>query len=540
VTQPILKQKNSTATELLGPANLRDPAVIISLSIGALFGVYLLLTSTTNIAPGIWPYDAKRMLEFFLLLLLALAPVANTRIRFEFSNLLAAVPTFIQITLLATFFWGVISVLSNTRSLMQGLNSFSEVALLFSLAPAVIVVAACRRIAGRSFDRLAIGLVALTGLTVGMQELIGVLAAHNAGLDFNFRISLLHFSWPRFYNQVQSWMIPPLLAIPVLFARFRLAHFLCVLVLGLQWYIILATGGRGSFVSIGTAIVFALVFLPAIRSRLIAWQLLGIALGALIFILVMFSFEKRNAPVEIANTIVSSQSTAITETGRNSNAGQSPSGENSFFKQSLGKPMASTSGRIEMWRITVEDIQQHPLLGIGPMNYVCVSQKRIGHPHNFLLQLASEWGIVVAIAVFLTVLYLLWRSILGIRNDVFDSKEDRTLAGLLFTGILAAALHACLSGIMVMPASQVTGILVSGMLVGLYPAARQQQTHRATGLVLAAGIMFSIYLLAIGSYELVTMKKRAELLVPGQDMWPRMWQDAKVCTLYSEQIEVKN
>ncbi|HET6592993.1 MAG TPA: hypothetical protein VFG48_08780, partial [Xanthomonadales bacterium] len=33
-------------------------------------GLYLLLTSTTTLVPGIWPYDAKRMLQFVLLLLL--------------------------------------------------------------------------------------------------------------------------------------------------------------------------------------------------------------------------------------------------------------------------------------------------------------------------------------------------------------------------------------------------------------------------------------------------------------------------------------
>ena len=162
---------------------------------------------------------------------------------------------------------------------MQGLNSFSEVALLSALVLGVFVVAACRRIAGRSFDRVAIGLIAMTGLTVGMQELIGVIAAHNAGVDFNFRISLLHFSWPRFYNQVQSWTIPALVALPLLFARYRLAFFLCALVLGLQWYIILATGARGSFVSIGAAIVLALVFLPTVRWRLLTWQLSGLAAG---------------------------------------------------------------------------------------------------------------------------------------------------------------------------------------------------------------------------------------------------------------------
>ena len=62
-------------------------------------------------------------------------------------------------------------------------------------------------------------------------------------------------------------MVPALAALPLLFARYRLSSVLGVTVLGLQWYIILESGARGSVVSTGAAIVFALIFLPAVRYR---------------------------------------------------------------------------------------------------------------------------------------------------------------------------------------------------------------------------------------------------------------------------------
>ena len=43
---------------------------LVALLGAALPGLYLLLTSTTTLIPGMWPYDAKRMLQFALLLAL--------------------------------------------------------------------------------------------------------------------------------------------------------------------------------------------------------------------------------------------------------------------------------------------------------------------------------------------------------------------------------------------------------------------------------------------------------------------------------------
>ena len=186
----------------------------------------------------------------------------------------------------------------------------------------------------------------------------------------------------------------------------------------------------------------------------------------------------------------------------------------------------------------MEDVKQHPLMGIGPMNYVCTSPKYIGHPHNFPLQLAAEWGTPVAIAVCVLLGLLLWRTSRHIRRRDFGSDDDNMLAGLLLTGFLAAMLHACLSGVMVMPASQVTGLLVSGMLVGLYPAAQNKPVTRAPQLGSSIGILFSIFLLGMGLNELSTMKDRSGQLKPGEDMRPRIWQDSKVCRLYNQQNRV--
>jgi len=518
-----------------------ETAVIIATIVPVLLGLYLLLTSTSIVISGIWPYDAKRILQLILLVVLCLLPLLNVRIRHEISRILQNIPAWLRYSL--TFFLtvGVLSVLVHAESWMHAANSFSEVVLFTLLLFAVIVTGACRRIAGKYFDRVAISLLALTGLAVGVQELVGVLAASGAGVDFSFRVSLLYFSWPRFYNQVQAWMIPALAALPLLFGKSRLTQVLCLLVLGLQWYIIMMTGARGAFVSVMAGLVFALVFLPPVRKLLFGWQAAGLLLGGLIYAAVLFHFEA-DSPRDVAQDKNQPQTQAEAP-------GNQPKGfylnedgsKSAFYQQSLGRPMANTSGRIRDWKIAVSEVVAHPLIGIGPMNLVCTSSVPWGHPHNFPLQLAMEWGVPVAGLACLLFLLLLKSATALLRNHTVIERQENIIACCLLTGIVSAALYSCLSGVLVMPASQTAAILVCGMFLGLVPpgAARPGKDRPNKERRLASLLpifVLSLGLLALGLHELATMEQRADQLLPGEGMHPRTWQDSMVCKFYTSKI----
>jgi len=504
----------------------RDLAV--SWLAAALPGLYLLLTSTTHLVPGIWPYDAKRMLQFVLLLLLFALPALNRRISQQLGATLAGVPRWVTWPLVAVFGWGIASAFVNARSPMHLANSLSEVALFSALALGVFVIAACRTLGGRMFDRIAIGLLSLTVLVVGLQELLGVAAAHASGVDFNFRISLLHFSWPRFYNQVQSWAVPAITALPLLFSRSALSAAACLVALALQWYIILVTGARGSFIALSIAMIASLMLISDVRRPLLRWQLPGLILGSLLFAAVLFGFEEGMT----ADSLTPSSS-AVSGFYGNEDGSLS-----SFKAQSVARPLLDPMGRTWMWKVTLRDAGQHPILGIGPMNYVCTSPEHIGHPHNFPLQLAAEWGIPVALAVCILFVLLLGGALQHLRRSDLEDPADRTISGLLLTGIFAAALHACVSGVMVMPASQVTGMLLVGLLLGLISTRRHEKPSRIAIPAMISGIVMCGALLVLGVHELGTRAERSAQLKPGEDLRPRMWQDAKVCRLYVAQQEV--
>jgi hypothetical protein len=65
-----------------------QPGFAVSLLGAALPGLYLLITSTTTLIPGIWPYDAKRMLQFAL----ASVPVSGRAVASEELGALGFLP----------------------------------------------------------------------------------------------------------------------------------------------------------------------------------------------------------------------------------------------------------------------------------------------------------------------------------------------------------------------------------------------------------------------------------------------------------------
>jgi hypothetical protein len=262
----------------------------------------------------------------------------------------------------------------------------------------------------------------------------------------------------------------------------------------------------------------------------------GLLLGALIYATILVSTVSYLPGVPDAGHERPTAAQPVNE----ANPDAAPDSSSRFLSQSLGRPMINTSGRFHMWSLTMGDVFDNPLWGIGPMNYVCTSPYLIGHPHNFPLQLAAEWGIPVAIAACFIFLALFFRAVISIRDDRFDNPDDREISGLLLTGLLAAALHACLSGVMVMPASQVTGLLLCGMLLGLSPASPDQRPATAARWWSFPGLVLAMGLLALGVQELRTMEERASQLNAGETMWPRIWQNAKVCRIHVAQFPVRN
>lgn len=482
-------------------------ARILAVFIAALLGTILLLTSTLHLSEEIWPYDVKRLLQLLVLVIILSTALLHRELRQAFCAQVGAVPVWIRGCLGVIFSLGVLSALVNAKSALHLMNSLSEVALMFLLVAAVLVIAALRRLAGELLEQVSLGLLALTAMAVGLQEVMGVFAAKLAGLPFRFEVALLHYSFPRFYNQVQSWIIPAMAALPLLFVSHRLARALAWVALSLSWFVVFLTAARGTTVGLLGAFTLGLCFLPAIRKRLLITQGSCLLAGLGLYLLLFFS--------PIAGSV--GESSSIDGAGD----------IGTVYQQKLGRPVNTSSGRLEwLWPNALEDIKAHPLIGKGPMNYACTEFRGFGHPHNFLLQVAAEWGLPVVLLVCAVVAGLITRAFAQCRG-----RKDGVAAFLLL-GVVAASIHALFSGVMTMPASQVAGLLVGGLLIGRLSEPENSVERRLPLVVLFAAAELALAVLLLGLFEVRTMTVRSEQLSPGESLHPRMWQDSRVCSLY--------
>lgn len=113
---------------------------------------------------------------------------------------------------------------------------------------------------------------------------------------------------------------------------------------------------------------------------------------------------------------------------------------------SLGS--ATTFFRLNLWRSTVEMIRDHPILGVGPDNFLyqyrghyirpeAWQEPSLSHPHNLVLDFWSRLGVLgLAVGVWLQVGF--WRTALAAWRELRDPNSRALAAGVM--GTMAAML----------------------------------------------------------------------------------------------------
>ena len=209
---------------------------------------------------------------------------------------------------------------------------------------------------------------------------------------------------------------------------------------------------------------------------------------------------------------------------------QSQSGE--FYAYSVGRPMAHTSGRSMFWRLSVEDAIKHPVLGTGPTRYACDSDIILpaAHPHSFLFRIMGEWGFI---AILLTVVIGVSIGV-GFLKDLkyrnITSNNNLPLRTMLAISLMAGIIHACLSGLLIMPASQIAMILIGGWVLGLTGSTwKKRQSFFIENSLLLLGVILAASLFLFSASEIPRLHERTKDLVNYGPMVPRFWQDGRIC-----------
>jgi O-antigen ligase len=121
---------------------------------------------------------------------------------------------------------------------------------------------------------------------------------------------------------------------------------------------------------------------------------------------------------------------------------------------------AGSSGRFQMWLEALSSIVTNPL-GIGSYQYATITSSNLfSHPHNSILQFTLEWGWVAgfSLCVLMLLLFIYIIKILLNESCVFRISIGCSL--------LVAMSYSLLSGVFVMPASQMTFVFLLALLLG--------------------------------------------------------------------------
>ncbi|WP_267926379.1 O-antigen ligase family protein [Desulfolithobacter dissulfuricans] len=469
--------------------------------------LYVALVPTTRLLPALGTYDEKRVLECILLVLVCTVvattpPLCRAWLRLFFS-LSPGARAVLGACVLLGFLSSLVAV-SVRYALL-------ELTLFVCLFIASLSMAVVRQELGRFFDRV----IVLSVLVVGWAYLAGFVAFYVSvlagSLSFEQRALFWSFSNIRFFSQFQTWTLP-LVVLPWFFlGRYPLVKLITVLAGSSWWFLFFVSGTRGTLVAmLAAGVLVAVVF----GRRSWPWfklQALVLLAGLVAYVLIFLVLP------EILSVDTSS-----------------------VLARSIRRDLVHSPGRMTLWALALDMIRQHPLLGLGPMHFACDSNLVASHPHNALLQLASEWGMPVAVTVllfFVRALFLWIQSAQKVLNREED-QEKMVLCPALLASLSGAAVHALVSGLVVMPLSQVMLVLVAGWMLSLYKGEMQEPSRWAgeiwrKGKICVLVVLVPVFLfagLAVLSWPGDQARQRF-LSSPFAHVhrMPRFWQQGKIC-----------
>jgi O-antigen ligase len=135
----------------------------------------------------------------------------------------------------------------------------------------------------------------------------------------------------------------------------------------------------------------------------------------------------------------------------------------------------SLSLRDVIWSEAWRGILAHPLMGLGPMMLAATSNGVAAHPHSFFLQIASEWGVPVALGVVGVFARAGWIQLQLCRRD------GDPLRTALLAAIGAGLLHAQVDGVLVMPFGQTLFVLLCAWIASMSATEVSTVPHSTVG-----------------------------------------------------------
>ncbi len=422
-------------------------------------------------------YDHKRLIQVTLLVVAPLPLVfASWRQRIQTLNLKYLVGFLV-------FFLGSGLSLINAQNIQQAtflLMHWGALAVLF------VVFSALIRDVG--FKYIALLLVFLqvlltfkaalfSGIAIWLGDTVKAIMVYPGVLNI------------RFFNQFQVFSMALMMFIGV---NTRWNKWLLVC-LGANFLLVYVGGARGLMLSLASVSILIYLFMPQLRRQIT--YVTFIALGA--YVGYQLAIELFPGGAEIRD---------IARQG--------------------------SSGRIDMWVEVIQSLSFSSIwVGHGMGHYSIFSQipHTLQHPHNSILQILIECGVLSLIGILSAILMILYCGVKALKSEgwfarggVASTSSDRYFLAA-FMGFVASLIYSLFSGIIVMPVPQTLLFIFSAAVWGYVCRGNAQVDVKKSSSVMSLLVGFGIvaylgvYLHMFGQYAIQQLH-RDEMYV-GPSFW---------------------
>jgi O-antigen ligase len=465
-----------------------------SLLLLGLIGATVLVLPSLSLLPSLSPYNEKRVLQVGILLVVGAVLVVSRTARQRWLSVFIRLPRLAQ--------WGLCTVLGlgllSSALAPAPFYAFLEVGHFVLLFAAAGGVAMAVRQAPKRTERFILGAVTVSVLLYAVYFAVrygGALAfpALEIGKE-----TVGGFANTRFFNQYQTWTLPLLggavLALP---KRWRAVRGGVLFLAGLWWTLIFASNVRGTVVAMGIAAVGVRLLFRNHAHRWLSVQAMALLGGGVLYFFAFYLIGDA-APQFAAQ-----------------------------MQQADG-----SSWRILRWLSCLQLAGSHPWLGVGPMHFAWppFHFEPGAHPHNAFLQWLVEWGVPSTVLMSGMIIWGGWQWMQQENEEASTaSPRSNAVRVALVASLLAGTAHAMVSGLLVMPVSQILLVLVGGWAWGRF---QYRSTTPDTSVSVGAQAAFCVLLIAsigiIGSslQALKTIKERRSAFLEAVErnkLSPRYW-----------------
>lgn len=193
----------------------------------------------------------------------------------------------------------------------------------------------------------------------------------------------------------------------------------------------------------------------------------------------------------------------------------------------------NSSGRWDMWLESFDLLKDNWLFGVGSLHYSLVSTHGFGHPHNLIIQIGLEYGVIIL----LLFAFVITKLCLAIYKKLSNSDSNTIISCFPFIwSVLAIAGVSMFSGVWVIPLTQLLFILCVAPLMSLLfekgkPSNLSAHSNQPKSVVLFIRLLFFSGIIGLCVLVYPDLKLRLQdhanvVPVKGTPVYaPRFWQD---------------